>query len=200
MKSKITHDLTLADFHVNHEGLVKSKDYLVDASDAQDLQKVQEALDKLNTTKGLKLEEVLTSFRALRSTTSSKKAIYLKNTSTGLTAYISAVSKKSFNDYKIPEIAAVYAIEWEESERGWGCRPDGYSFHASAEKAQAYLDAHYKSHTGPVPDEYSRSVGKPRLVEVSPSLYLAVMQKGSIRLWENSLSTYKTYDATNYLE
>ena len=95
---------------------------------------------------------------------------------------------------------SIYAVEWEESERGWGCRPDGYSLHSSLEKAQKYIHDHYSTHTGAVPDEYSRAVGSPHLVEVSPSLYLAVMQKGNVRLWENSLQLFKTYDATNYLE
>lgn len=196
MKSKITHELTLADFHANHAGEIKSKNYLVDDKEALDLQKVQSVLDTLNTTKGVLLESILSELRSLKTITSNKRKIYVKNTDTGLTAFISAVSKKSFSEHKIPDIAAVYAVEWEESERGWGCRPDGYSFHASLEKAQAYINMHYSTHTGPVPDEYSRSVGSPRLVEVSPSLYLAVMQKGNIRLWENSLSLFKTYDAT----
>lgn len=195
MKSKVTEELTLADFESN-----KAKEFLVDEKEAEDLRKVQEVLNKLNSAQGVMLATVRSELSSLKPATCNKRNIYVKKTPSGLIAYVSAVSKKSFSSYKVPDIAAVYAIEWEESERGWGCRPDGYSFHSSAEKAKAYLAEHYSAHTGPVPDEYSRASGGPQLVEVSPSLYLAVMQKGSVRLWENSLSLYKTFDASNYLE
>ena len=33
---------------------------------------------------------------------------------------------------KRPAIFSLYAIEWEESESGWGVRPDGFSFHQSS--------------------------------------------------------------------
>jgi hypothetical protein len=29
--------------------------------------------------------------------------------------------------------------EWEESERGWGCRPDGYSLHLDKEDRNTYI-------------------------------------------------------------
>ena len=48
-----------------------------------------------------------------------------------------------------------YRIEWHETERGWGTRPDGYSFHTSPEAAREYLSASFASLPDRIPDEYS---------------------------------------------
>ena len=32
----------------------------------------------------------------------------------------------------------VFVVEWEEYEKGWGTRPDGYSVHTSPAKRDAY--------------------------------------------------------------
>ena len=32
---------------------------------------------------------------------------------------------------------------WEESERGWGCRPDGYSLHKGVETCIAYVTEYW---------------------------------------------------------
>lgn len=49
----------------------------------------------------------------------------------------------------------VYMIDWTETERGWGMRPDGYSFHKTPEDAAAYLKAEYDALPDAAPDEYS---------------------------------------------
>lgn len=94
-------------------------------------------------------------------------------------------------------IVALYAIVWEESERGWGIRPDGVSFHRSAQEANDYVkkfqDTQPKDY---VPDEYSRPSSGPKLAEVSQSLHDHVMEHGSVWLHLNSLEAYKTYDAS----
>ena len=33
----------------------------------------------------------------------------------------------------------VVKIDWTETERGWGQRPDGKSFHISMEEAEKYI-------------------------------------------------------------
>lgn len=37
----------------------------------------------------------------------------------------------------------VVAVQWEESERGWGVRPDGCSLHVSVEEAKEYQKKHF---------------------------------------------------------
>lgn len=73
---------------------------------------------------------------------------------------------------------AVYAIEWTESERGWGTRHDGTSYHKSLVEATKYVkDFVAKQPPGPAPDIYVYP-GEPKLVEVSADLYETVQQKG----------------------
>lgn len=67
---------------------------------------------------------------------------------------IKEVTKK--NETKASELASLWIMEWEESERGWGVRPDGYSIHASKEAYETYL-ANYRSRMPKeVPNEYDR--------------------------------------------
>lgn len=100
---------------------------------------------------------------------------------------------------KKPAIFALYGIEWEESERGWGVRPDGFSFHRTPEEAKKYIKDYWdKQPKGEAPDEYSRpSSETPRLIEVSEGLHDYVMENGSVWLVPNSASAYKTYDASH---
>lgn len=64
--------------------------------------------------------------------------------------------------------------EWEESELGWGVRPDGASLHLSNEDLEAFKKAFWdkesKRNPSP-PPEYSRPSGKPFLMEVEEDLY-----------------------------
>ena len=75
-------------------------------------------------------------------------------------------------------ILALYAIPWTEYERGWGCRPDGISFHRTEEEAKAFREKVVGDRSGPVPDEYT-SPGKMQLVQVSKSLYDKVTFDGN---------------------
>ena len=50
----------------------------------------------------------------------------------------------------------VFEIEWTESERGWGQRPDGFTYHKTEADAQKYVDAYWKTMPNEVPDCYSR--------------------------------------------
>lgn len=50
---------------------------------------------------------------------------------------------------------------WEESERGWGVRPDGFSLHLSDEDRTGFIEEYWESMPDEVPDEYSRPSGEP---------------------------------------
>jgi hypothetical protein len=54
----------------------------------------------------------------------------------------------------------VYCMPWEESERGWGIRPDGYSLHLTEEDYREHLDRHWafyhQQYGNSVPHEYDR--------------------------------------------
>lgn len=81
--------------------------------------------------------------------------------------------------------------EWEESESGWGCRPDGYSFHLSEEDCKAYVKEYWASMPKEVQYEYSRTCGDPVWVTVSDAFYKTVKKaidsgaKGC-RVWHSS--------------
>lgn len=82
--------------------------------------------------------------------------------------------------------------EWEESERGWGVRPDGYSAHVDINSMHAFI-ADYNS-TLPndhVPDEYSRPCGDPINLNIASDsikkelISRGLLEKGSIWLLNN---------------
>ena len=43
---------------------------------------------------------------------------------------------------------------WEESERGWGVRPDGCSIHLDSNERNSYINSIYSDRGSLVPDEY----------------------------------------------
>jgi hypothetical protein len=79
-----------------------------------------------------------------------------------------------------PKTYTVVCQQWEESERGWGTRPDGYSLHLSEGEREAYVkdfweaEAERNNPSTEVPDEYSRPCGSPYLVDVSKTIYAQV--------------------------
>lgn len=79
-----------------------------------------------------------------------------------------------------------YLQYWEESERGWGIRPDGCSLHIDLESHTEYVDMIYRDRTfhHNVPYEYDRVVGDAVPVEVIDSLYQSLVDKKTIRLTE----------------
>lgn len=81
-------------------------------------------------------------------------------------------------------IYSCYKIAWTEYERGWGCRPDGNSFHKTKDDAEAYIkwywDREKKSNpSGIAPDEYM-TPGKPTLVEVTKEFHDRLQQQNII--------------------
>lgn len=66
---------------------------------------------------------------------------------------------------------------WEESERGWGCRPEGCSLHLTLEDCKEYIADYWKTMPDEdVPDEYDRPCGEPKLVEVGPKTYKKIKE------------------------
>lgn len=62
---------------------------------------------------------------------------------------------------------------WEESERGWGTRPDGFTIHVDMDQHKKYVDWYYKTFNNgdEAPHEYTRVCGDPIEVEISDELY-----------------------------
>jgi hypothetical protein len=74
---------------------------------------------------------------------------------------------------------------WEESERGWGVRPDGCSLHLNESECEKYVNNVYKDRNDDVPHEYDRIVGHPIYCFVSDNLYTKLVKNGYLRLMEN---------------
>lgn len=53
----------------------------------------------------------------------------------------------------------VLVQQWEESEAGWGTRPDGYSIHETGPDREDYISEYWDSMPDYVPSEYSRPYG-----------------------------------------
>lgn len=85
----------------------------------------------------------------------------------------------------------VYCLLWEESERGWGVRPDGASLHLSTEDSAQFVKAYWAQQPDEVPDEYSRPSGKPKLIEVDDETYEKIeASKNGIRIWQSDLKHF----------
>ncbi|MDO8600300.1 MAG: hypothetical protein Q7R73_01605 [bacterium] len=65
----------------------------------------------------------------------------------------------------------VVVQKWEESERGWGTRPDGYSLHLSDADRKIYIKEYWDSMPDTAPDEYSRPDGTPYPCDVDEEIY-----------------------------
>jgi hypothetical protein len=67
--------------------------------------------------------------------------------------------------------------EWEESERGWGCRPDGYSLHLDKEDRDTFVKNYWDSMPKECPDEYSRPCGEAVATPVDKEVYDLIRAK-----------------------
>lgn len=78
--------------------------------------------------------------------------------------------------------------QWEESERGWGTRPDGYSLHLTEEDVPIFIGQFMLDQrsffeergTKGTPDEYTRSCGKPYLAEVDKKQFAEIDYEGHV--------------------
>jgi hypothetical protein len=78
----------------------------------------------------------------------------------------------------------VIVQKWEESERGWGTRPDGYSIHPDEAARDRYMKAYWARQPKDVPDEYSRPHGTPYQADVPDETAGAIKGDGT-RFWDN---------------
>lgn len=86
----------------------------------------------------------------------------------------------------MPVINLVYCQLWEESERGWGVRPDGYSLHSSLDEVKKAIKKHCDNLPAHVPDEYSRPNGQPYSCAVDDEIYAKVQKEKSIYYYQNN--------------
>jgi hypothetical protein len=87
----------------------------------------------------------------------------------------------------------VYLQYWEESERGWGCRPDGCSLHINPLNHSSYLKEIYSGRdVNNIPHEYDRIVGELIEVEIGDNLYNEIVNNGgNLRLAEYSMNNLR---------
>lgn len=87
----------------------------------------------------------------------------------------------------------VLCQKWEESERGWGTRPDGFSLHVSREALKKFIHDIYEPRKGAtaIPDEYDRPDGTPYGVDVSDEVYEELVAKGGSRRYYRNYATPK---------
>lgn len=76
--------------------------------------------------------------------------------------------------------------QWEESERGWGVRPDGFSLHLSTQDAKQYINDYWESMPDEIPDEYSRPSGKPYKCEIDNETHKKLKELRHIRKSRNT--------------
>ena len=78
----------------------------------------------------------------------------------------------------------VIVQKWEESELGWGTRPDGFSLHLTDADRESYIKEYWDRMPKSVPDEYSRPDGTPYKAKVDAATFARVKaSKNGIRGW-----------------
>lgn len=81
---------------------------------------------------------------------------------------------------------------WLESERGWGVRPDGFSFHLSENDLKQYVKDYWAEMPAENPDEYSRPDGEPFKRTVKLSFYEKIVaSKNGIRCYDKEFNEEK---------
>ena len=83
---------------------------------------------------------------------------------------------------------------WEESERGWGIRPDGCSIHLDDKERLLFIDNEYSNRSESIPDEYERIVGGPLDAYVTDSIFGILTESKSIRLAQHEMSNLLTLE------
>lgn len=67
----------------------------------------------------------------------------------------------------------VFVQNWEESERGWGTRPDGFTVHIDRSQCDRYVSWYNRAFNNlpEAPSEYTRTSGEPVEIEVDEALF-----------------------------
>lgn len=89
----------------------------------------------------------------------------------------------------------VWVQKWEESERGWGTRPEGFSLHRTREDIQKFIEEYTKDWPKDPPDEYDRPCGTPYEAEIDGKLLRIFRdsdskRKHGVRIWKHEYSGY----------
>lgn len=79
---------------------------------------------------------------------------------------------------------------WEESERGWGTRPDGCSMHIDLKERDKYIQTIYDSRKSDesIPHEYDRIVGEGVEAFIEDALFTLVEKDKSLRLTQYQMN------------
>lgn len=91
----------------------------------------------------------------------------------------------------------VVVQEWEESEAGWGVRPDGATLHLTEASRASYVSDYWEREkknnpSGAVPHEYTRTSGRPQVIDVDKATYDKVKgTKNGLMLWESEYRTLR---------
>ena len=80
----------------------------------------------------------------------------------------------------MPNKMIVVCQKWEESERGWGTRPDGYSLHLTESSRQAFCQEYWDKMPQFAPDEYSREDGRPYFVKVTEKVFTEIKKSKNV--------------------
>lgn len=72
----------------------------------------------------------------------------------------------------------IFVQNWEESERGWGVSPNGFTVHISKDQHHQYITWFYETfnNSSEIPDEYTRVSGDCFEVEVAEELFNKIKQ------------------------
>lgn len=79
---------------------------------------------------------------------------------------------------------------WEESERGFGTRPDGCSVHIDSKEREKYIRSIYESRNSDesIPNEYDRIVGEGIEAFIEDGLFDLVQKEKSVRITQYQMN------------
>jgi len=77
---------------------------------------------------------------------------------------------------------------WEESEKGFGTRPDGCSIHIDLNNRNNYIKSIYDSRGDVVPETYDKIIGSELEAFIDDELFKKLNVEKSIRLIEPELN------------
>lgn len=79
---------------------------------------------------------------------------------------------------------------WEESERGFGTRPDGCSIHTDSDNRNKYIKSIYDSRKvkTKIPETYERIIGSELEAFIDDDLFKILNEEKSLRLIEPELN------------
>ena len=98
--------------------------------------------------------------------------------------------KEKNNRKQSHNLEEIFYVSWEESELGWGQRPDGCSLHRTIENYEKFRKNYWQGMPATVPHEYSRPAGQPIKAYVRKELYLKIKRNHpGLRLFESELNS-----------